>query len=110
MATNAIQNGKRMTWLNSTGSDVSSNDVVPVEDKICVALADIANGESGALATEEVYQVTKQAGEAMIQGKDVHWDTAQGIATHVSSGNISMGTCWAASASAAVVVNVKLKP
>ena len=97
-----------MTWTNSTGSDVDSGDTVVIEGRGFVALVNIANGAVGELAALGVFKMTKQAGEAMLQGKDVYWDSTQGIATHVVGANVKIGYCHAAATSAAVLVEVNL--
>lgn len=73
MAQNHVQPGEIMPWTNGTGADVASGDPVLVESMLCVALGDIADGESGSLATQEVWSLPKAAVD-INQGEDIFWD------------------------------------
>ncbi|MBU1247413.1 MAG: DUF2190 family protein [Proteobacteria bacterium] len=113
---NLIQRGKQMTWTNSTGSDVSSGQVVVVGGVVCVASTDIADGETGELATEEVYDLSKATG-AITQGASLYWDAdgdpvggtaGSGALTTTSTDNTYAGKAWAAAASGDLLVNIKI--
>jgi predicted RecA/RadA family phage recombinase len=71
---NLVQEGDRVTWTNGTGSDVASGQPVTVNGRTAVACVDIANGASGALATEGVFQLAKETGKTFAQFDDVYWD------------------------------------
>jgi len=110
---NEIQIGKRITWTNGTGIGVASGDPVVVGGMVCVACGDIADGESGELAAEGVFQLPKTAGSAIAQGEAPLFDISAAAfvpaVTVAEAGDIS-GCCVAvdAAASAATVVNVKI--
>lgn len=108
MATNHIQIGKAMPWTNGTGSDVSSGDVVVVGNFVCVALEDIANGASGNLATEEVWEVPKNNNLVISQGDVLYFDVADGNMNKTAEDNYYAGLAFAAAAQTATTVKVKL--
>jgi len=114
MAKNYIQDGDRITYTNGTGSDISSGDPVVVGGLVCVALVNIADGSSGALAAEGVYELPKATG-VIAQGEAPLFVIAAGnfaaAATTAAAGDIS-GSCvaWETAASDATVVRVKLNP
>ena len=76
MANSYKQEGCVITWTNSTGSNVASGAVVQIGHlSLGIALVDIANGASGAVATEGVFSLTKTTG-AIAQGGKVWWDAS----------------------------------
>lgn len=82
MATNFVQEGGVLNWTNGTGSAVSSGDVVVLgatsDAVIGVALVDIANGASGAVALEGVFTVPKVSAAVFKQGESLIWDSSAG--------------------------------
>lgn len=108
MALNHIQPGKAMAWANGTGSDVSSGDAVLVEDKVFIALGDIADGENGQLGTCEVWEVPKEAPLVIAQGELLYWNEAGSQFTTTSTANTLAGFAFAAAASADTTVLIKL--
>lgn len=110
---NYIQEGERITWTNGTGSDVAAGDPVVIGSQIGVACVDIADGDSGAVAMEGVFELPKATGTAIPQGDKALFIVADGnfnaASTTAAAGDIS-GCCvaWEAAASAATVVRVKL--
>lgn len=108
MAKNHVQPGAVMPWTNGTGSNVASGAVVVVGQFVTVALGDIANGEAGELATEEVWEMPKAAGLAMGQGDRVYWDVADGNLNKTAADNFDAGLVFEAAEAAAVTVKVKL--
>ena len=108
MAQNHIQEGAVMDWENGTGSDVNSGDVVLVGDTVCVALGNIADGETGRLATEQVFAVPKNTSLAIDQGDRLYWDAADGNVNKTAVDNTDAGVAFAAAASADTTVHLKL--
>jgi len=110
---NLIQDGKRITWTNGTGSDVSAGDPVVINGQIGVASVDIANGAAGAVAMEGVYELPKVSGNAIPQGDAVLFDVSNAAfdlsSATPATGDVS-GCCiaWEAAADTAIVVRVKL--
>lgn len=75
MATNYIQPGKIIDWTNG-GAAVSSDDVVIIGDLVGIAQVDIANGETGAVAIEEVFEVACNADDVITAGMKLDWDAS----------------------------------
>jgi len=107
MAQNHIQKGAVMPWTNNTGADVASGDVVDFADMIGVAAGDIADTEEGNLFVEEVFELTKEAPLVINQGDTVYFDPALGEIDKTNT-NVQAGKAFAAAASAATTVLVKL--
>ena len=113
---NEIQDGKRITWTNGTGSDVSAGDPVVIGSQVGVACVDIANGAAGAVQMEGVFQLPKVSGasaHAIAQGEAVLFDVSVAKfdlkAAVAAAGDIS-GCCiaWDAALTTDTVVKVKL--
>lgn len=108
-----IKDGKRLTYTNGSGSDISSGDVVLVGSQIGIATTDIANGEVGELAMEGVFEVPKTGGAAFVDGTAIIWDESAGafvaFGTATAAGDLTH-CCIAhgAAASAAVLANIKI--
>ena len=75
MSTNYVQEGKVIDYTNG-GSALSSGDVVVIGQLIGVCLADIANGEIGAVAVEGVFNLAKVDAAVIAQGESVIWDAS----------------------------------
>ena len=87
---NYRQTGKSLLWTNSTGSAVVSGEMVVVGDKVGVAAVDIANGETGSVWMDGVFEIAKNVSEAFTQGLAVYWDdTAGDLTTTVGSNNVA---------------------
>lgn len=113
MAKNFIQDGKSLQWTNDTGSDVSSGDPVVVGGQVGVAAVDIADGESGTVYMEGVFECAKMAGDTISQGNPLAW-SVQDAAFVTTLGSPDEGSvtgsavAWAAAGSSATKVLVKL--
>lgn len=101
MATNAVNEGDIRSWTNG-GTAVSANAVVVVGEQLAIALVDIANGASGAVATEGRFTVPKVSGAVIANGEKVMWDSSAGAfddnAATPASGDVSNGAVAAESA------------
>lgn len=107
MATNYIQDGEVLDFTNGSGSDIASGAVVVSNDLVGVALTDIADGDTGAVATEGVFEVAKETPLAINFGDKVYWDVANSRVDKTNT-NTPMGICAEAAGSAATTVKVKL--
>lgn len=96
-----------MPWTNGTAAAVVSGEVVVVGAMVCVALGDIAIGAEGNLATEEVFEVAKEAPLVIDQGDIVYWDDTNNRIDKTNT-NVLAGKAFAGAASAATTVLVKL--
>lgn len=76
MATNFVQDGKVIDY--TAGADISSGDVVELQHCLGVALADIANGATGAVAIEGVFTLPKVSGAVFAVGEKLVWGTSAG--------------------------------
>lgn len=78
MATNYVQPGKVIDWVNGTGSDVASGAVVKMGNTLGVALVAIANGATGAVSVVGVFTVPKVTAAVIAQGESLTWDVSAG--------------------------------
>lgn len=108
MATNHVQPGNVIPWTNSTGSAVSAGAVVVIGLFVGVALTDIANGATGSVAIEEVFELPKATGVAFAIGAAVYYDTGDTNCNATAEDNYYAGLAFEAAASAATTVKVKL--
>ena len=117
MAVNHIQRGKVMTYANASGVAIASGQAVVVGARVGVALTDIANGASGELAMEEVFELPKATG-VIGQGVAVYWDadgnpvggtSGSGALTTTSESNTEAGYAFAAAGNTDPTVLVKLR-
>jgi len=75
MATNYMQDGKVIQWTNG-GSAVSSGDVVVIGGLIGVALVDIANGGTGSVQVDGVFNLPKVDAAVIAQGESLVYDVS----------------------------------
>lgn len=113
MARNLVQDGRRMSWVNNSGSDVASGQVVVVGNQVYVATGAIANGASGELAAEAVYECPKVTAAVIAQGEEVIWDASENAfnakGTTLAAGDVSKAAvAWEAAGNGATLVKVKL--
>ena len=108
MATNKVQDGAAITYANATGSDIASGDLVVIGERVGVALVDIADGASGAVAMEGVYEVSKEASLVVDQGDVLYADATSGELDKTSTDPPLAGYAFASSAGADTTVQVKL--
>lgn len=115
MATNYVQQGEVMP-KTVAGTAITSGQVVVTSNLVGISLGDYAAGETAQIALEGVWQVDKAA-EAFDQGDNVYWDAngnpagttaGTGAATGTSTDNTLMGHAFAAVASNAGMMLVKL--
>jgi len=69
------QDGNVLTWTNGTGSAVTAGQLIKMSHMLGVALVDIANGSSGAVAVEGVFSgISKVSGAVFAVGEKLIWD------------------------------------
>lgn len=111
MANNHVQPGKVLDYVNSTGADIASGDVVKAGALLGVALKDIPDGETGSVAVDGVFAVPKVSGTAIAQGAAVVFKAATKAFTvgAAVAGDVSGAAAVAfnAAASGETVVNIK---
>ena len=93
-------------------SDITSGAVVAIGDRIGVAITDIANGAEGALLTEGVAELPKDA-SVVAQGAQLYW-SGTAITTNADDGEatptayVKAGFAAAPAATGAATALVKL--
>lgn len=85
---NYVQNGKNLTITAS--SAYSSGDFVVEGSIVGVAVTDIANGASGVIACEGVFEGTKASGATLALG-DVAYLNSTGKITNTATSNDAVG-------------------
>jgi len=75
---NFKQPGDSRTWVNTSGSVVSSGDVVVVGQQLAIASVDIAIGASGAVSFTGEYEVPKVSAAVIVHGETVMLDVSAG--------------------------------
>lgn len=112
---NYIQDGKRVTYTNATGTDIASGDPVVMGSTIGVACVDIANGASGAVAIEGAFTLPKTAGasgHAIAQGDVMLFDISEAefdIKSATAAAGDILGGAIAVEAAASTATTVKVK-
>lgn len=111
MATGYISKGCVIPWTNGTGAAVSSGDPVQVGLKqMGIANVDIADGSSGSVSLEGVWNLAKTTGTAATQGQKLWWDTGTSKVVMAPAKNAYfLGFCHEAAASGATTVDVYLE-
>ena len=104
MAKNYIQPGNVLDYEASSAKE--SGDVVDLDTRIGIALADIAQGEVGPVQVEGVFELPKVSG-ALSVGTEVYWNGT--AITTTSTDNPPAGYVARAGESGDGVVHVKLK-
>jgi predicted RecA/RadA family phage recombinase len=76
MATNYVQDGKTIDYTNGTGSTITAGSIVELQHCLGVAVADIANGATGAVAIEGVFTLPKVSAAVFAVGEKLVYDTS----------------------------------
>lgn len=113
---NMIQDGKRMTYTNATGSAIAAGTPIAIGSVIGVTCVDIANAATGAVALEGVFTLPKTAGSsghAIAQGDIMLFDISEGefdikSATDAAGDILGGAIAVTAAATTATTVDVKL--
>lgn len=113
MTTKFVARGDVMNYV--AGADIASGDVVELKHCIGVALADIANGDTGSVAVEGVFELPKVSAAVFVQGEKLVWDTSAGAfddsAATPATGDITgAAVAMRAGANAETTCLVKLTP
>lgn len=61
---------------HTAGADISAGDVVKMGNILGVALTDIANGETGSVQIDGVFELAKVSGAVIAQGESLTWDVS----------------------------------
>ena len=104
-----IQEGGVIDYI--AGATIANGDVVPLTDRVGVALDDAVSGDVISLALEGVYEITGNTANTFAIGTVVYFDAVdRNVTTDADTGtNIAAGIAVTALAGAvAGVVNVKI--
>jgi predicted RecA/RadA family phage recombinase len=82
---NGIACGDTQNYVNSTGSAIAAGAVVILGNTIGIAINDIADGATGAVATEGVFELAAVNDAAFSQNDLLFWDTNSGKLTKTAS-------------------------
>lgn len=107
MANGHIREGKTLPYTNGTGSAIAAGTVIEMGAMIGVALGDIANGATGMIAVDEVWELSKETGVAFTIGDQLYWD-ADNNRLDKTNTNIPCGKAAANAASDATTAQVLL--
>jgi len=91
MAKNYIQPGDHIVVENADVTDataIASGDGVVIGSLFGVALVDIPVGESGAIATEGVWELAKVSAQAWTVGQRIYWAVGSGATTTAGSNKL----------------------
>lgn len=78
MATNFVQPGEVIDWVNGTGAAKAAGAVVAMGNILGVALVDIAKSATGSVAISGVFTVPKVSAAVIAQGESLVWDVSAG--------------------------------
>lgn len=93
----------------TAGATIANGDVVPLTDRVGVALDDAVSGETISLALEGVFEVSATTADTFAVGTVAYFDAATRKVTTVVTANTAAGIAVTAKAGAtAGVVNVKI--
>lgn len=104
---NFVQEGKYLDYTNETGNTIASGDVVIAGSLPGVAVADILDTEVGAIQTQGVFKLDKEASLAITMGEEVYWNTTNKEVTKTAT-DVPLGVAAADAAGADTTVHVKL--
>lgn len=93
----------------TAGGTIANGDVVPLTDRVGVALDDAVSGDVISLALEGVFEITGATADTFAIGTVVYFDATARNVTTVATANTPAGIATTAKAGAvAGTVNVKI--
>lgn len=104
---NFRKKGNVIDYLNSTGTTIASGDFVVIGIVGGFAQTNIANGDTGAVLLEGVFEVPKAAG-AITQGAKLYWDATAKNWTTTAASNVSYCFAFNAALSGDATVYINL--
>lgn len=76
MASNAVARGDVIQWVNDSGADKVSGQVVRIGQILGVCLVDIASNATGSVAIRGVFNVPKVSAAVIADGEGLTWDAS----------------------------------
>jgi len=107
MATNYVQDGKRLATANGSGGDLVSGAPILAGAQLRVYLVDCASLATAEAATEGVFTLTATTADDWADGAALYWDTNTSKLTDTSAGNTFVG--WAVGAKVAQTTTAQIK-
>lgn len=107
---NFVKKGDVLDYVNGSGDDIASGDVVDLGIGIGVAAANIADTETGSLAMEGVFSLPKTNPLVISQGDKCFWNNSTKKITKTAGSNTLAGYCVEAAASTDAFVKVSIEP
>lgn len=101
-----VQQGDGVDFV--AASDVNCGDVVVQGDLVGIATADVANGATGTITVEGVFDVAKNSAISISAGAKIYWDATNSQAVTTASGNKLIGKAVEAAGAGATLVRVRL--
>jgi predicted RecA/RadA family phage recombinase len=113
LATGYVQEGKILDYANASGSTISYKEVIAIAGqtgRIYVAAEEIANGSTGGIYAEGVFEMPAVNNAAFVFGDILYWDSSAGKLTKTSTGDgkFYAGRCVEAKAETGTTAKVKL--
>lgn len=113
MASNFVQDGNVIDWVNGTGSAVAAGAVIAMGNILGVALVDIADAATGAVSINGVFTVPKVTAAVIAQGDSLVWDVSavkfDNNAATPASGDISGAPAVAFEAGTSAMTTLKVR-
>ena len=111
MATNYIAEGKVVDY--TAGADITAGSVVKMNKILGVAIADIANGDTGPVAISGIFECPKLSTAVIALGESLTWDVSAGNfddqAATPATGDVTGAAAVAVEAAGNGVTTVKVK-
>ncbi|MBI4209524.1 MAG: DUF2190 family protein [Deltaproteobacteria bacterium] len=91
MSKSFVQTGEVLDYVNVTGRDLTSGEVIVVGSRIAVAAVDIPKDSEGSADLVGVFRLAKEVAATFNQGDKLFWDPVNNYLTKNSAGNIPAG-------------------
>lgn len=104
---NFVRRGDVINYPNASGDTITSGTLVLAGSFAGVAVADIADGDTGVLNLTGVYALPKAAG-AVTQGAKLYYDATNKVLTTTASGNTLCAVATDAALTGDATVNAAL--
>lgn len=106
MSRNFVYDGEHFNY--TAGATITNGDLVVMTDMVGLALSGATSGQTIAVRTEGVAELTKVTGDTITQGQIVYWDNSAKKITTTASGNTRAGNAYAAAGNGVTKVMVKI--
>jgi len=106
-ATQFIQDGKRLDYLNTGSEAINYLDIIAGMGRVFVAAETILSQATGSVFAEGVFELPKAA-EAFTFAQAVYYNATAGNITGTSTGNILAGYAVAPAASGTATAQIKI--